>query len=211
VPRSREDLLALLWDQLEYLKASAASYDAGFEGEAKRLAVVIRVLLYNSRSSTSLLETLAIRDKLGYWQVMASAPPNALGCMGLTITFTEKGIRYLPSLREQPKSRIAIDEWWNALVIFEAGKDIRFSRGNGVLEMANTDGGAHVDPTLNAAYKALSRDNSFGWEVRLGDGERGIVENSPVPALVRTAAHELHGTLLEQLPDLLPEWSSDSA
>jgi len=66
-----------------------------------------------------------------------------------------------------------------------------------------------VDPELNAAYKALSRDNSFGWEVQLGSGEPGIVENSPVPALVRTAAHELYGTLMEQLPKLLPEGIPD--
>ena len=91
-------------------------------------------------------------------------------------------------------------------MIFDSGKNIRFSRADGILEMANTDGGAHVDPTLDAAYAALSRENSFGWEVHLGDGARGIVENSPVPPLVRTAAHELYGTLIEQLPTLVPDW-----
>jgi hypothetical protein len=205
VSRTREDWLVLLWDQLEYIRASAASYDAGHEGEAKRLAVVLRVLLHDTRTSKSLLGSLGIKETLRFWQVMGTAPLEAMVFMGLSMTFTPKGVRYVPTLRD-PKERLTIEEWWNALVLYNPKENVRFSRGNGILELADTDGGAHVDPKLNAAYAALSRDNSFGWEVHRGNGERGIVENSPVLPLVRTAAHEVYGALMEQLPNLLADW-----
>lgn len=40
---------------MEFLRRSCGSYDDGFEGEACRLAVTLRVLLHNTRQSTALL------------------------------------------------------------------------------------------------------------------------------------------------------------
>jgi hypothetical protein len=47
-----------LAEQLQFLQVSAAAFDAGFEGEAKRLAVVLRILLHDTKSSKSLLGQL---------------------------------------------------------------------------------------------------------------------------------------------------------
>jgi hypothetical protein len=205
VPQSRQDLIAALREQLAFLEASGESFDAGNEGEAKRLAVVLRVLLHDTANSHSLLGTLGIKDTLRYWQVMGTAPENAMGFMGLSMGFTEKGMRYKPTLRG-PKQLVPFAEWWNARVLYIPAEQLEVSRKSAILALANTDGGAHVDPTLDASYAALSRNNSFGWEVSLGDGSAGVVENSPALPLVRSAAHELRSTLMEQLPKLLPEW-----
>jgi hypothetical protein len=50
-------------EQLAFLEASSASFDAGFEGEAKRLAVTLRVLFHDSRTSKSLVGMLGKTDR----------------------------------------------------------------------------------------------------------------------------------------------------
>ena len=54
-PRSTEELEELLHEQLAFLESSAAAFDAGMDGEAKRLAVALRVLLHDTKNSHSLL------------------------------------------------------------------------------------------------------------------------------------------------------------
>ena len=56
--QTSEELLAHLWDQIKFLVASSKSYDQGFEGEAKRLAVAIRVLMHDTTQSNALLTQL---------------------------------------------------------------------------------------------------------------------------------------------------------
>src|SRR3954467_14968214 len=51
VPQSKAELDNHLKEQSGSLRASMRSYDEGFEGEAKRLAVTIRVLVHNTSRS----------------------------------------------------------------------------------------------------------------------------------------------------------------
>ena len=76
-----------------------------------------------------------------------------------------------------------------------------FSRKGLTLALAQLDGGAHVDPTLEEAYAALSRSNSLGWTFHVGD--EALPDESPVPANVRQVAYELQATIEEQLADLI--------
>jgi len=64
------------------------------------------------------------------------------------------------------------------------------------------DGGAHVDPALDAKYAGLSRGNALGWQNHRGE-KIGIVENGPELPIVRQCAAELEFTLSEQVIDLL--------
>ena len=50
---TQEELLDHLKEQVAFMKQSATSYDKGFDDEAKRLAVVIRVLVHDTQNSTS--------------------------------------------------------------------------------------------------------------------------------------------------------------
>lgn len=62
---------------------------------------------------------------------------------------------------------LPFDEWWTTPVL----KDMRgnaFGRREFVLGLAHMDGGAHVDPELKEAYAALSRENSFGFNLPPG-------------------------------------------
>ncbi len=61
VPQTRAELEAHLKEQIAFLKASAQSYDKGFLGEAKRLAVTVRVLIHDTVASPSLLRQLDLK------------------------------------------------------------------------------------------------------------------------------------------------------
>lgn len=61
-----QDFKAHLFEQLDFLRSSIASYDAGKEHEAKRLSVPIRTLVHNTRRSTGLLTHLGVQHQLGW-------------------------------------------------------------------------------------------------------------------------------------------------
>jgi hypothetical protein len=64
--QSSEDLVAHLKDQVGFLRASGAAYDAGQHSEAKRLASTIRLLVHDTSRSTSLLRQLEVKDALRF-------------------------------------------------------------------------------------------------------------------------------------------------
>lgn len=70
-----------------------------------------------------------------------------------------------------------------------------------VLQLANQEGGAHVDPNLNEDYEALARRNHLGWHMESRD-ESGLItigatpfEGDAVAISVRQIAYELLTTL----------------
>jgi hypothetical protein len=56
--KDRSVLLANLAESIDFLNLSASSFDNGYEAEAKRLAVTLRVLLHDTAQSHSLLGLL---------------------------------------------------------------------------------------------------------------------------------------------------------
>jgi hypothetical protein len=58
-----------------------------------------------------------------------------------------------------------------------------------VLYISNKDGGAHVDPVLQALYADLSRGNSLGWTSTTNAGETPL--DSPHLTAMRQIAHEM--------------------
>lgn len=137
--QTKAELIAHLREQLQFLRSSSLAFDVGNYGEAKRLAVILRILLHDTKRSASLLTSLGIKDKLWYYDLVG---------------------------------------------------------------VADMDGGAHVDPTLEEEYGRLSRQNAFGWTVALPEG--GAIDNGPQLAIVRQCAHEIELSLLEQMSELVP-------
>ena len=62
--KTKDDLRNHLIEQIALLKASSNSFNNGFEGEAKRLAIVVRTLVHDTDNSTSLLKPLNKKDIL---------------------------------------------------------------------------------------------------------------------------------------------------
>jgi hypothetical protein len=85
------------------------------------------------------------------------------------------------------------DTWWNSTVFIDS-KGSELSRKGLVLAVANQDGGAHVDPSLNQTYADLSRNNSLGWV--FSDGKTTQPMEGPERAAIRQIAHEFLKSLI---------------
>ncbi len=85
-----QELRGHLCEQMDFLRASAASYDNGAEGEAKRLAITIRVLVHDTKKSKSLLLQLNMKHLLRMHDTnLRFNPRNLLPHQGLVVTRIE--------------------------------------------------------------------------------------------------------------------------
>jgi hypothetical protein len=193
VKRSRADLQQELDDQLRLLTHACESFDSGLQPISKHIALSLRVLLHHYGQSRSLLEQLKLRDKrfldtAGDLNPGNSLPENRLCAMKMgagedqylpwcLVGSSLFGERWVPFVK-----------WWNNPVV----KDDQgrfFNRRELVLNVADTDGGAHVDPDLDEAYMDLSRNNSLGWVITDGNVEKPFPP--PTMACIRQIAHEV--------------------
>jgi hypothetical protein len=101
-----------------------------------------------------------------------------------------------------PPRWVKFDEWWNGLVLVDKEKN-EFSRRDIVLNLANKDGGAHVDHKIDEKYQKLRAGNGLGWFTIAEDG-RSIAGEDHVPATMRQIAHEM-------LKSLDPEYTKVKA
>jgi len=204
--QSQDDLKKHLDEQLHFLRASADSYDAGYEAEAKRLAVIIRVLLHDTAKSTSLLAQLGVKDNLDFYDSgIVKGPGTVIGGGASLVVIPGGGGNAIPFFDDSPPGTsgyVKFTEYWNRPVLETREK--HFTRKELVSSVANTDGGAHVDPELDEEYANLSRNDAFGWKA--GTSETGM---SPVGivelASIRQIAHEILRTLIPDYPQkMLP-------
>lgn len=208
--RSQDDLKRELRNQLELLRISCDQYDRGTEAFAKYIAVSLRILLHKTRTSHPLLEQLGLRSgnffasniPLYVDSLISHAP---LLMLALAVGPEVSEARYVPRVgtpgREREPRSIPFDDWWSEPILKDDAKNI-FTRMSLVRHVADTDGGAHVDPQLDEAYMKLSRENSMGWT----DARDNPLAGPPHLASIRQIAHELLWTLQETAP----EYSEDA-
>lgn len=204
VPRPKDEIKRELVEQLQLLRHSCQAFDSGLEAVAKHISLSLRVLLHNHGQSRALLDQLGLRSG----RYLTSAPPLnprnlATECNLVVVQASSSGARYLPAITMGggpfPLQAIPFVSWWNNPIL----KDNRgrtFSRRELVLNVADTDGGAHVDPELEEAYLAISRENSLGWF--FGNGSiTSAVEGRPELACMRQIAHEVLSTVHQFMPE----------
>lgn len=204
VQRPKDELKRELAEQLQLLRHSCEVFDSGLEAVGKHISLSLRVLLHDHRQSRSLLDQLGFRSGRYLTSVPPLNPRNVMTeCDLVMLQVSSNGARYVPSVAVggglfglQP---IPFVNWWNDPVL----KDNRrrtFCRRELVLNVADTDGGAHVDPELEEAYMAISRQNSLGWY--FGNGTTtSAVEGRPELACMRQIAHELLSTINQYAPE----------
>jgi hypothetical protein len=207
-----------LMEQMSFLRRSARDFDAGDESEAKRLALHVRTLVYDSRKSKSLLGQLGLKDSIRFEDTTirrVELPPGftelPLGSIvldsGITVTQMKfvgpyAGVAFAAPLDDVAPERIGppvqFEQWWEPVILTDTQGNV-FSRKSFVLVLANEDGGAHVDPELQASYAALVKANSLG---RMGaaPGEEMRPLLNIALASARQIAHELLRTLERELP-----------
>jgi hypothetical protein len=144
--------------QLRFIERSCQHFDAGDEAEAQRIAAALRVIFHQTRHSTSLLAHLGAT---GISMLSTACSPISPGTLtapsnlaSLVIRRTDAGVTFTStaSLGGAPMKRfIPFGDWWDVeIVCLTAG--VRMKRSSLVLAVANQDGGAHVDATLEPDY-----------------------------------------------------------
>jgi hypothetical protein len=213
--QTKAELIEHLKDQVNFMVASCISFDRGFEGEAKRLAVAIRILVHDTSSSSALLTQLGKMGMLFYDSASSFDINNILPSNCLTIQRISKKegrdivgeyvapLDNLSPARSKDK-KVGFHRWWKGNIILKDTKSSLFSRGDLILTVANKEGGAHIDPQLDKAYANLSRFNSLGWKVFAQEQSKDF-ENSPVLPSIRQIAHEIVKTLRDGCIDLFDE------
>jgi hypothetical protein len=192
-------------DQIQFMISSSKSFDKGFKGEGKRLAVCLRVLLHDTSKSRSLLGLLKKKDMLFYDTAFEFNPSNVLSTNGLTVMRIKKtaygeDFDYIPvNLGELKKeyTKTNFADWWSKIVIADKHR-VKFSRRNLVLNVSNQDGGAHIDPDLDKEYAELTRFNSLGWIAVRSDGTTEPIRSRPDLSSIRQIAHEVLISLADE-------------
>ncbi len=197
ITQTPEELENHLKDHTEFLLSSAESFDRGYKNEAKRLAVSLRVLLHDTRSSTSLLKQLSKKDG-SYINTATPVEEESASshCALAMISATNYEAEYIAPLDSAiigASTWMPFEDWWNAIVFVDKKRQT-ISRKELVLKIANQDGGAHVDPSLDEKYAALSRQNTMGWVKTDGVNETPL--EGPEKAAIRQIAHEVLKTLI---------------
>ena len=204
VQRSQDDLKKELADQLQLLRHSCQAFDAGLEAVGKHISLSLRVLLHHQGQSRALLEQLGYRSGPFLDSAGPLNPNNLLTeCNLVLMRVSGAKASYLPLVciggGPIPPRPIPFLSWWEDPVLKD-NQGRFFSRRELVLHIADTDGGVHVDPGLDAAYMALSRHNSLGW--MFGDGKiESALEGRLELACMRQIAHELLCTIHQFVPE----------
>ncbi len=205
IKRSKSDLINELNDQVSLLVHACHSFDTGLQPISKHIALNLRTLLHHQGQSRSLLEQLDLRNKHFLDTAGDLNPNNLLSDNNLCVMRLGGGqSQYLPSCatggRPIKERWLTFPQWWNNNVV----KDTQgryFNRRQLILNVADTDGGAHVDPELDEAYMDLSRNNSLGWILIEGNIERPFPP--PTMACIRQIAHEVLETLKVKAKDTI--------
>jgi hypothetical protein len=211
-PREFHEQLAI---QRRHLRRSAWDYDHGDESEALRLAVVVRVLVHDTRNSVSLLTHLGVKDRLRFVDTSLKRPPNMprraimLHAGLVTLRMGPRGVRFVPPLSnlapERQSPSVDFEPWWSTPVVRDQ-RGHAFARSDFILNVANKDGGAHIDAILGPAYAALTRSNSLGVTGSDSLGVQQPLGKSVALASVRQISFELDQTLRAQGEALGLEW-----
>lgn len=199
--RSHAELLEFLEENREFLTLSAASFDGGYEAEGKRLAVTLRVLLHDTQQSHSLLKQLGVKDRINFLDTAHPPVPGAvslspgLAIMQMESTPTGATARYRARLDDGPpiaRACVPFAGWWSNDVMTS---NVKWCRRELVLKLANQEGGAHVDPSLDSRYQDLTKGNALGWVVGDGHGGGRAIDGNIAAISVRQIAHEVLETL----------------
>jgi hypothetical protein len=149
--------------------------------------------LLDMQKSALKLEHIQFVDTGSKFEANNLMPHNGL----VNMESTGHDGNWVPKLdeHEQPANS---QNWWNGKKVIADGmkqtkpetKQISFTRGELVKLVAETDGGAHVDPAINTDYHKLRNENLMGWFY----GKEGVPLQNPVPPCIRQIAFEALAT-----------------
>src|SRR5579859_8082107 len=190
--RPKENVLAKLREQMEFLRTSLRAFYAGGFAESVRIATIIRVLVHESPMSKPLLNQaqpngleLPILEHVDEWPGQEEIFSFAVSVrMGPTVS---------PAVDLGSSHYIlcSVGAWWNRTVFtFQSriGTQLIYRRKQVVLILSNKEGGTHVDPNEDPDYARLLTDlplsfSDYGFRTETPDLARFLTAQSGVEML----------------------------
>ena len=190
--RSLSNLQKKLKQQLNFLEKSVNDFDKGDEAEAIRMAGALRMILHDTNNYTSLLTQLNMEELLFYDTCLEDVSDRNTSHFGL-VQILLKTSKYVALLDDTPHKKVDFDTWWNEIV-FRDSTGHSLSRRDVVVTMADQDGGAHVDRSVNKEYSKLSKGEYLGHKYSQ-NGKHWFNMQGAELTTVRQIAHEVLKTL----------------
>jgi len=212
-----------LTEQITNLEVSAARYDAGWPGEANRLAVVVRVLVHDTSMSRSLLKQMDVKDSMrwidsnGGLDARESILFSSLMVFRTTVVEGGMELGVLPIDQAQilAEGRLMdFTTWWKTAPVMVGNGEL-ITRADVVDMLANQDGGAHVDLKKERFVRLLRSIPQVAPFLDDGSGSLGVGIPAPTSddlareilrAAMRTIAEEVWLAWNNQLDLFDPGW-----
>lgn len=192
---NKAELIKELQNQLDKIADFASMYDSGKTTYAQDIAVKLRVIFHNTNNSKSLLRQLKLEHIPFVDSAKRYSSTNMLSHNGLISSQTIVGPghdgswSYIAPLEKAVIQIVGFENWWDSKKVIADGQRNIFTRRKLILELADTDGGAHVDEGLKEDYHKLTRQNSLGW-VQMDQWGKSEAMGNPVPPSIRQIAFE---------------------
>lgn len=208
-----------LGQALELLALSCEQFDRGSIVAAVQIATQLRVLVHDTKASTSLLKQLGIKDTLHYtdssikhhggisfWHIEnISNQVIEMGdgvYAGLLRKKMANGDReHFPTLDFAPLKeanlhdthKVDFDTWYTGQTMFEC-LGLKMTRKDIICTLANKEGGAHVDLNYSADYNYFKEPTMLDINI---NGTRACFRQNPVYVSARQIAWEVMESLKE--------------
>lgn len=161
--------------QIAFLKNSCQLYDQGHVEEAVRIAVTLRVLFHDSKSSVSLLQHLGSKSIL-----LLSTATEFVEDKEMPNLCLVDLVASIPNFRGDSRplldkayrtEKVPFHTWWRKELVIELKGGLGdLNRRDLVLAAANKDGGAHVDQALEPTYEKARLGAGISVEFVLKNG-----------------------------------------
>lgn len=195
IHQTEAELKSQLGTQLRLLRDYAEKYDSGNQHYATEMAVKLRLLLKDTTRSSSLLGQLSLLNRPLYdtaAQVDLLRPGIAFmsGHSSLTCINSLNGlVPHLGGTIPGNDGLAPFNEYWNRVVLID-NSGLNFTRKDLIENVAEQDGGAHVDPGIDKDHYDLSRKNSIGIEFILDNNQFEAINRPDFPA-IRQITYEI--------------------
>lgn len=204
--QSQEEILNHAKTQLKFLERSFETFDKGIdrEDEAIRISTHIRVLVHDTKNSTSALTQLKLKNidffsfipkferptlpegemydqSQGFYIPLAPMVFGGNYRNGTYLNINDGG--------NIPTISLSFDDWWSEIVLRMNGH--AFTRERLVLSVANKLGGTHIDKTIPKELYEIFKKDFLPLTVSF-DGYEGYPLNNAIYPTIRAIGEELH-------------------
>lgn len=203
IQKTEFDYKGYLREVIEIMEKSAEGFDGDLQGEANRIALLIKILIRDTDKSPSLFTRLGLKEMQMFDISPDYNPEIRLPFSGLAVVTIGKSNRgYVPRLEmfgQAKTKKVPYEKWITKNVIIDEKMGMYLTRESIVLAVANTIYGL-TEPKLNDEFRTVLSKRP------------DVLENGPsvsqdmIPmayASVRHIAYEIIKSIVEERPELL--------